>query len=210
MTAILTRFPATSFPSLQTPPVFYRQAVRLSSASSIPYPVLAKLCSQMWPLCPAVPCERGETVNSLRSHHCSSQRPTNVCIWWKGSSVHLHKERVYCLQLSHLVRSPCSPSGSGVTTPFCFKTLGGHLSPSPNDVLRKTSFLYLQKCDGNMNINNSHGFPANIHHHRFEASFWLAWHGGNCSAERECSIHEVSLGGALPGALNSGAPAGLS
>ena len=53
--------------------------------------------------------------------------------------------------------------------PFCFKTLGGHLSPSPNDVLQKTSFLYLQKCDGNMNINNSHGFPANIHHHGFEA-----------------------------------------
>lgn len=45
MTGVLTRFPAILFPNLQTPPVFYRQAGWLSSDSSIPYSVLAKLCS---------------------------------------------------------------------------------------------------------------------------------------------------------------------
>lgn len=71
----------------------------------------------------------------------------------------------------HLVCSSLSPFWVLGDHTLCFKTLGGHLSSSPNDVLQKTSFHYLQKCDRNMNINNSHGFPANIHHHSLEILF---------------------------------------
>lgn len=88
------------------------------------------------------------------------------------------------LQASAPVCSPLSLFRVLGGHPLCFRSLGGHLSSSPNDLLQKTSFRYLGKCDGNMNINNSHGFPANIHHRDLEGLFRLAWHGGNCSAEQ--------------------------
>lgn len=75
------------------------------------------------------------------------------------------------LQASATVSSPLSPFRVSGGHPLCFRSLGGHLSSSPNDLLQKTSFRYLGKCDGNMNINNSHGFPANIHHHDLEGLF---------------------------------------
>lgn len=97
--------------------------------------------------------------------------PTQVCAPREGLLGDSGRRECRTFKPVPLSALPSVPPESWGGHPLCFRSLGGHLSSSPNDPLQNTSFRYLGKCDGNMNINNSHGFPVNIHHHDLEGLF---------------------------------------